>query len=212
MNTVMFHDHGYEYQYLPPVAGDKRLLVLLHGTGGDENSLIELGRLMDPNAGILSPRGKSSEEGVNRFFRRHEEGVFDEEDLKEKAEDLADFIAHVTDHHYFEEVIAVGYSNGANIALAILLLHPEVLNGVLALRGMLPIHPSHLPDLSEKHVLLLSGKDDTIIPRSGVEALVELLEKGNAILHHEWLPTGHNLMRRDIEDAASWLAGRAATG
>lgn len=209
MDTVhphLFKHHGFEYKFIPWNPASKRLLVLLHGTGGDESSLLELGRTVEPNAALLAPRGTSTEEGVNRFFRRFDEGVFDENDIIEKSHLLSKFLAQVIDHHGFEEVIGIGYSNGANMALALLLLHPDLFDGVIAWRATLPLVPATPPNLNGKRALVLSGTSDPMMPHDGVNALTQHLAEYGAKVQHNWLQTGHNLVRADIELASSWLA------
>src|SRR6187401_91570 len=136
------------HEFLP--GNSSRTLLLLHGTGGNERDLISLGRELDPNAALLSPRGKVLENGMPRFFRRLAEGVFDLEDLKYRTNELADFVIAAAQHYGFasDNVVAVGYSNGANIAASILLLRPQVLSAAVLFRAMVPVIPDKLPDLS----------------------------------------------------------------
>src|SRR5216110_3498545 len=137
-------------------------LLLLHGTGGNERDLIPLGRELDPNAALLSPRGKVLENGMPRFFRRLAEGVFDVEDLKHRTNELADFVAAAAEHYGFaaDKVVAVGYSNGANIAASLLLLRPEVLSAAVLFRAMVPLVPDTPPNLSAVRVWIGGGTDD----------------------------------------------------
>src|SRR5712671_8177926 len=127
-----------------------RTLLLLHGTGGNERDLIALGRELDPNAALLSPRGKVLENGMPRFFRRLAEGVFDLEDLKTRTNELADFVTAAARHYKLasDHIVAVGFSNGANIAASLLLLRPEIMHGAILFRAMVPLNPENLPDLS----------------------------------------------------------------
>jgi phospholipase/carboxylesterase len=129
-------------------------LLLLHGTGGDERDLLPLGEMLLPGAAILSPRGQVLEHGMPRFFRRLAEGVFDEVDLRQRAGDLARFVASTAERHHFDarKVIAVGFSNGANIASALLLLHPGVLAGAILFRAMVPLVPDSPPSLESTRV------------------------------------------------------------
>jgi predicted esterase len=121
---------------------EERPLLLLHGTGGDENDLIPLARMIAPTASFLSPRGKVLENGMPRFFRRLAEGVFDEDDVRRRANELADFVTNARSQYGITSPIALGYSNGANIAAAALLLRPSELAGAILLRAMLPLaHP-----------------------------------------------------------------------
>src|SRR5688572_21722205 len=128
---------GFIHEFVPGTS--TRTLLLLHGTGGNESDLIPLGQALDPGAALLSPRGKVLENGMPRFFRRLAEGVFDEQDVIKRAHELADFIVEAGNAYKLTKPIAVGFSNGANIAAAILLLRPEALNGAILLRAMVPL-------------------------------------------------------------------------
>src|SRR5207247_5277696 len=168
------------HEFVPGTSN--RTLLLLHGTGGNERDLIALGRELDPNAALLSPRGKVLENGMPRFFRRLAEGVFDLDDLKIRTNELADFVAAAAQHYGFaaNNVIAVGYSNGANIAASMLLVRPEILHGAVLFRAMIPLVPENLPDLSSLQVWIGAGSGDPIIPTSETHRLVELLRRAGA--------------------------------
>src|SRR5438128_2631452 len=127
----------------------RRVLLLLHGTGGDENDMLPLGRELDPEAALLSPRGKILENGMPRFFRRLAEGVFDEADVIKRANELADFVGAAAARYEFDanQLIAVGYSNGANIAAAVLLLRPGTIISAVLFRAMVPLTPASEPNL-----------------------------------------------------------------
>ena len=182
-----------------------RPLLLLHGTGGDENDLLPLGREVAPGAPLLSPRGKVLENGMPRFFRRLAEGVFDEDDVRRRAHELADFVAGAREAYGFAAPTALGYSNGANIAAAVLLLRPEALAGAVLLRPMMPLRSvAPLPDLSGKPVLLVSGAADPIAPPRTVEPLSAVLTEAGAEVEHRLLPTGHALTKGDLEAAQRW--------
>jgi len=182
-------------------------LLLLHGTGGNERDLIPLGRELDPNAPLLSPRGKVLENGMPRFFRRLAEGVFDLEDLKNRTNELADFVAAAAQHYEFarDNVVAVGYSNGANIAASMLLLRPEILRGAVLFRAMIPLVPENLPDLSSVRIWIGAGSEDSIIPASETQRLVELLRSAGADVTIRFFSAGHSLTKSDIETAGRWL-------
>ena len=184
-----------------------RTLLLLHGTGGNERDLIPLGRELDPNAALLSPRGKVLENGMPRFFRRLAEGVFDLEDLKYRTNELADFVVAAGEHYGFDSdnVVAVGYSNGANIAASILLLRPEILRAAILLRAMVPLVPDKLPELSSVHVWIGAGDQDPIIPPSEAQRLVELLRRAGAEVTIRFFHAGHGLTSDEIETAGCWL-------
>jgi phospholipase/carboxylesterase len=185
----------------------ERTLLLLHGTGGNERDLIPLGRELDPSAALLSPRGKVLENGMPRFFRRLAEGVFDLEDLKIRTNELADFVAAAAQHYGFasDNVVAVGYSNGANIAASMLLLRPEMLRGAVLFRVMVPLIPESLPGLSSVLVWIGAGSEDPIIPTSETQRLVELLRSAGADVTLRFFNAGHALTSSDVETARHWL-------
>jgi phospholipase/carboxylesterase len=196
------------HRFIPaPRGSTARTVLLLHGTGGDENDMISLGRDLDPTAALLSPRGQVLENGMPRFFRRLAEGIFDEEDLIRRAHELADFVGVATARYAFDpkRVIAVGYSNGANIAAAILLLRPEMLAGAVLFRAMVPLAPLVLPNLTHVRVLLSSGKQDPIVPVENAERLAAILREGGANVTLRFESAGHALVLGDIEAAKEWL-------
>jgi len=186
----------------------KLTLVLLHGTGGNEEDLIFLGKKIEPNASILSPRGKVLENGLPRFFRRLSEGVFDLEDLRIRSHELADFIQKCSLHYKFdlENTIAIGFSNGANISVSMLFLRPEVLQGAILFRAMVPFIPDPLLNLSSKKVLLSAGLEDPIVSRNETENLYRVFQKTNAITTLKWQPSSHNLIQEDILVAKPWIS------
>jgi phospholipase/carboxylesterase len=188
------------------VDGDrKRPLLLLHGTGGDEDDLLPLGGAILPGAALISPRGKVSEHGANRFFRRFAEGVFDVEDLKTRTDELADFVLAAREHYGLDTPVAVGLSNGANIAASLLIRRPETVRGAVLLRPMTPYEPEAWPDLAGKPVLILSGAMDPIVPSANARRLAAILAEAGASVTHKLLPTGHGLGRTDIAEASAWL-------
>lgn len=180
-------------------------LLLLHGTGGDERDLLPLGRMAAPGASLLSPRGKVLEGAMPRFFRRLSEGVFDEDDLRRRAHELADFVAEARERYDLAAPVAVGFSNGANIAAAMLLLRPQVLAGAALLRAMSPFREPPQADLAGKRVLILSGALDLIIPEEDAGRLARSLSAGGAVVEHETLPAGHGLSQADIGLLRRWL-------
>lgn len=198
----------FTHRFIPAPAGSTgRTLLLLHGTGGDENDMIPLGRDLDPTAALLSPRGQVLENGMPRFFRRLAEGIFDEEDLIRRAHELADFVGTAAARYAFDtkEMIAVGYSNGANIAAAILLLRPEVLSAAILFRAMVPLALASLPNLAHARVLISSGKRDPIVPVENAQRLAAMLQAGGANVMLRFEPAGHALVFGDIEAAGKWL-------
>jgi len=193
------------HEFVPGTSN--RTLLLLHGTGGNERDLVPLGRELDPRAALLSPRGKVLENGMPRFFRRLAEGVFDLEDLKNRTNELADFVAAAAQHYGFaaDKVVAVGYSNGANIAASLLLLRPEILSAAILFRAMVPLIPESQPNLSRVRVWIGAGTNDPIIPTSETKRLAELLRKAGADVTIRHFPAGHELTVVDVEAARDWL-------
>lgn len=182
-------------------------LLLLHGTGGTEDDLIPLGNELTPDASILSVRGKVLENGMPRFFRRLEEGVFDLEDLKMRTDELADFILKSSSIYDFDlkTLVAVGYSNGANIGASVLLRRPEVLAGAILFRAMVPFIPDVLPDLSRKFIILLEGIRDPIVSKQEAESLLKIFNKAHSNVTIKWQGSGHSLTQEDIDSAKEWL-------
>ena len=193
------------HEFVPGTSN--RTLLLLHGTGGNERDLIPLGRELDPNAALLSPRGKVLENGMPRFFRRLAEGVFDLEDLKYRTNELADFVTAAAQHYGFatDQFVAVGYSNGANIAASLLLLRPEILRAAILFRAMVPLVPDKLAELSSVHVWIGAGNQDPIIPPSEVQRLVDLLRRAGADVTIRFFNAGHGLTNDDVVTARDWL-------
>ena len=193
------------HEFVP--GSSERTLLLLHGTGANERDLIPLGRELDPKASLLSPRGKVLENGMPRFFRRLAEGVFDLEDLKKRTNELADFVAAAGQRYGFaaDNVVAVGYSNGANIAASMLLLRPEILHAAILFRAMVPLVPDRLPDLSSVRVWIGAGDQDPIVPASETKRLAELLRRAGADVTIRFAKAGHGLTNDDLEAARHWL-------
>ncbi len=182
-----------------------RPLLLLHGTGGDETSLLDVAKAVDQRRAVLAPRGLVPENGMNRYFRRFAEGVLDEYDVRFRAEELGIFVNNGCAAYGLQSPIAVGYSNGANIAAAILFLHPKVLNAAVLLRSMAPLNELPQADLSEKSVLLLSGEKDQMITAAGTKTLTDALGRSHAKLTHNWLPVGHGIVQTDITAITEFL-------
>lgn len=198
-------DLAFVHRFVPATAPDRPPLLLLHGTGGDENDLLPLGQAVAPGAALLAPRGKVLENGMPRFFRRLAEGVFDEEDVKARAHELADFVAEAREAYGLEPPVAVGFSNGANIAAAVLLLRPEALAGAALLRAMVPLRTVPQADLTGKRVLILSGSGDPMVPAENASRLASLLRDTGATVEHRTLPVGHGLSQADVRLTAGWL-------
>jgi predicted esterase len=182
-------------------------MLLLHGTGGDENSMMPIGEELAPDASMLSPRGKVLENGMPRFFRRFAEGVFDVDDLKLRAKELADFVRAAADHYKFDpqKVLAIGYSNGANIAAGLLLLHPRALIGAVLFRPMVPLIPAKPPVLDGTHVYVSAGNNDPLISPDETGRLVKILESYGAKVVLKRARSGHSLSIEEIAQARAWV-------
>ncbi|HVE80000.1 MAG TPA: alpha/beta hydrolase [Gemmatimonadaceae bacterium] len=182
-------------------------LLLLHGTGGDEQDLVPLGRGILPGAAILSPRGQVLENGMPRFFRRLAMGVFDVPDLIARTHALADFVGAAAVRYGFDpaRVVAVGFSNGANIAASLLLLRPGVLRGAVLFRAMVPLRPESPPRLEGTSVFLSAGRLDAMVPAANTEELAEMLRAAGAEVTLHWEPVGHTLVASEVEEAGRWL-------
>ncbi len=198
----------FTHRFIPATGESHRVLLLLHGTGGDENDLLPLGRQLDPQAALLSPRGKVLENGMPRFFRRFAEGVFDEEDVLRRASELADFVTAAAAEYRFHpaDVVALGYSNGANIAAAMLLLRPEVLSRAILLRAMVPLSQPPAADLTGKQVLISAGSHDPIIPAENAQQLATLLRDRGATVDLQIQQASHGLVPEDLQLAKEFLA------
>lgn len=198
---------GFAHRFVPGSRSDLPPLLLLHGTGGDEDDLLPLGAALLPGAPLLSPRGRVLENGMPRFFRRLAEGVFDLEDVRFRANELADFVEAAGERYGIagRPPVAVGFSNGANIAAAMLLLRPGTLGGALLLRPMVPLVPDPLPDLSGVPVQIVAGLADPIVSPHQSEALAGLLQEAGAQVTIEWLPGGHGLTRADLDVGSRWF-------
>jgi phospholipase/carboxylesterase len=196
---------SFIHRFKPAAEPGRPPLLLLHGTGGNEDDLLSLGRMLSPGSAQLSPRGKVLEGGMPRFFRRLREGVFDEEDVRRRAHELADFIAEAREAYNLAAPVAVGFSNGANIAAAMLQLRPEALAGAALLRAMVPLADPPAPDLAGKPVLILSGASDPIVPADNAKRLATLLRGAGATVEHRMLPMGHGLSQSDVALTKTWI-------
>jgi predicted esterase len=202
------------HRFLPGARPGAAPLLLLHGTGGNEDDLLSLGRTLAPDAPLLSPRGRVLENGMPRFFRRYAEGVFDLEDLRFRAGELAEFLSWAREEYGLGEVapLGVGFSNGANIAAALLLLHPHSLSAALLLRPMVPLVPDPLPALADVRVLIAAGRSDPIISSQQSQALADLLGKAGAEVTLHWSNAGHGLTREDLETGQRWMEVASTAG
>ncbi len=196
------------HRFIPAEDSSSRgVLLLLHGTGGNENDVVPLGRDLDPSAALLSLRGNVLENGMPRFFRRLAEGVFDEEDVVRRASELADFIPNAAAKYEFDPgtLTAVGYSNGANIAAAVLLLHPGVIKSAILLRAMVPLTPAAAPHLGGTRALICCGTHDPIIPVENAERLTAMLRSAGADVTLRLQNASHQLVFDEIAAAKNWL-------
>jgi phospholipase/carboxylesterase len=204
----MSNDLGFIHRFIPATAPGQPPLLLLHGTGGDENDLLPLAARIAPGAAILSPRGKVLESGMPRFFRRSGEGRWDVDDFKRRTAELADFLERARAAYKIERPVAVGYSNGANIAWSLLLANPGALAGAVLMRAMLPFDPRPLRDLDGLPILMLTGRHDQLIPPQQAGLLAALLGEAGADATYEMLEADHGLTEEDLKLAAEWLARR----
>jgi phospholipase/carboxylesterase len=207
-------DLAFVHRFLPseePASRDT--LVVLHGTGGDENDLVSLGQTIAPGAAILSPRGNVLENGAPRFFKRLAEGVFDPQEVRSRAEELARFIDAATTRYGLdpERIFALGYSNGANAASTVMFIRPRLIKGAILLRPMLVYEPDKPGDLSGSSVFISAGRMDPIVPARSVERLAELFQSAHAKVTLKWQMIGHNLVPSEVSEAAAWLALQRGT-
>jgi predicted esterase len=200
-------DLGFVHVFEAPSAPEAPILLLLHGTGGNEQDLLSVAEVVAPAAGVLSPRGKVLERGMPRFFRRLAEGVFDIEDLKFRTVELAEFVKAAAAEYRFDldRVTALGFSNGANIAASVLLLRPDVLKSAILFRAMVPLEPDPLPSLAGARVLLSNGRRDPLVSPAETERLAALLRQSGAEVTLKWQASGHELTQGDLAAGRDWL-------
>ena len=197
--------------YLPPPPGadDGKIIVALHGTGGSEHDLIPVVRQVSPSAPVISLRGPVLENGMPRFFKRVAEGVFDEADVRRNSHHLSEFLADASVRYgqAANRRLALGYSNGANMAAAIMLLRPDVFSGAILFRPMMALKMARLPDLTCKPIFIATGQFDRVIPSAETRRLVDALKKAGARVTVVDTAAGHELTATDVEAARAWLAG-----
>ncbi len=184
----------------------KPTLLLLHGTGGTEQDLLPLTEMIDSDANVLSVRGNVSENGMPRFFKRLAEGVFDEEDLVYRTNELNTFLDEAAEKYTFDRnnILAIGYSNGANIAASLLFHYQDALKGAILHHPMVPRRGINLPDLTGKHVFIAAGTNDPICSSQESEELLSLLEGAGAKVELHWENKGHQLTGGEVEAARNW--------
>jgi predicted esterase len=201
-------DLGFIHRFVPAGDSSADTLLVLHGTGGDENDLIGIGQAVAPGAAILSPRGNVLENGAPRFFRRLAEGVFDPKEVRSRAEELARFIRAATVTYQLDpaRIHALGYSNGANVASTVILIEPGILRATILLRPMLVYEPVEKKDLKGSAAFISAGRMDPIVPTESVEKLVSLLQSAHADVTLKWQLAGHSLVPSEVREASEWLA------
>ena len=199
---------GFVHVFVPAEKPTSPTLLMLHGTGGDERDLLPLGRELWPGAALLGVSGKVLENGMPRFFRRFAEGVLDVEDLKSRTDELAQFIDAASERYEFskKKLIAVGYSNGANIAASLILLHPHYLAGAILFRAMMPFEPDLIRDFRQLAVFIGAGRLDPIVAAGGGQELAAVFESGGADMTVSWSQSGHELGEDDVRAAKTWLS------
>jgi phospholipase/carboxylesterase len=204
----MNDDLGFTHRFIPGQDSTAETLIVLHGTGGDENSLIGIAQAIAPGASIISPRGNVLENGAPRFFKRLAEGVFDPIEVRSRGQELARFIRAAVINYNLDpaRVFALGYSNGANAASTVMFVDPEILQGAILLRPMSVYEPPEVPDLDGASVLISAGRMDPIVPSESVEKLRDTLEGAGATVTLNWQLVGHNLVPSEMREAAEWLA------
>ena len=196
----------FRHRFEPP-RGSQATVLLLHGTGGDENDLLPIGRGLAPGAALLSPRGSVDENGMARFFRRIREGVFDEDDIRRRAGELAQFATDAATQYGFDpnRLSVMGYSNGANMAAALMLLYPCMFAGAVLMRATYPLDPSEPPAIPGTPVLILAGQHDSILSAPGTEKLARALSDAGARVEVRWHNLGHELGPEDFTAARDFL-------
>jgi phospholipase/carboxylesterase len=205
-------DTGMHHQHIFKQGNDKHAptLLLLHGTGGNEKDLIPIAQMIDPGASTLGVRGNVLENGMPRFFRRVAEGIFDIEDLKLRTEQLHDFLDDMADQYGFDRqrMVAVGYSNGANIAASLMYLYEDALQGAILFHPMVPLRDVRVPNLEKTAVFIGAGKRDPLIPEDETKELSAALQEAGAAVTEYWTEGGHQLTREEIEQAKAWYETR----
>ena len=182
-------------------------LLLLHGTGGSENDLLNIAKYIDEDANILSLRGDVNENGMNRFFKRLSEGVFDEEDLVYRTSKLYKLLDELSLKYEFDRnnITAVGYSNGANIAASLLFHYKDALKRAILFHPMVPLRNIELPSLTETSILITAGTNDPICSVKESEELFDYFHNANADVEISWYNFGHRLTEQEIFKAKEWL-------
>jgi phospholipase/carboxylesterase len=205
----------YQHRFVPATRAGAPPLLLLHATGGDERQLLSVAQSLAPGSALLAPRGDVSEHGARRFFRRLAEGVFDLDDVRRRTHALADFVAAAAKHYGFDSarLVALGYSNGANLAGTLLLLRPEALGAAALLRPMMVLDVAPSGDaLTGRRVLLVNGSHDSTVPADHPARLAAVLQAAGAEVTTRVTPGDHRLVPGDFAAVARWLAPPAGPG
>ncbi len=198
---------AFRHRYEPASNHSERILLLLHGTGGDENSLVGLGSMLAPDAALLSPRGNVLEGKSHRFFRRHADGILDQRDLELRTNELKEFIEGAMELYGFgkADLIAVGFSNGANILASLLFQYPGLIRGAVLLSPMMPFEPEATRDLSGTSVFLGAGRNDPLVPSEHVQRLANAFGEAGADVAVYWQDEGHRITSEEVSSATTWL-------
>ena len=205
MSARKYQELGFIYNYI--AGSSENVLLLLHGTGGNEDDLLTVGQMLDRNGSIVAPRGKVLENGMPRFFRRISPGVFDIEDLKFRANELGEFVDLLCKKYGFDSrsLVGVGYSNGANLVASLVLLKPTLLRRSILFRAMLPLVPDKIPDLNGTSVFISGGKYDEMIPEESTLELSSILLRSGANIKMNWEESTHALTADEVNKAREWL-------
>lgn len=185
---------------------NERTLLFLHGTGGDESDMLFMHKLIDSNANLLSIRGNVIENGMNRFFKRLKEGVFDEEDLVFRTDELYNFVIKASKEYQItlDKLVAIGYSNGANILGSILIHHGNVFKYVALLHPMVPRRNIVIPTLSDVNIFIGAGINDSLCPLSETEELISIFESVDSKIEVAWTNAGHKISSEEINSLIKW--------
>jgi phospholipase/carboxylesterase len=199
--------HSFSHTFVPAESSKKPPpILLLHRTGAAETDLIPWAKHLWPGAALLAPRGRVLEDGRPRFFRRYGQAQFDLADLHVQTAELDAFITSARQHYALDAPIAVGHSNGANIAWSLLFSRPAALTAAILLRPLMPIEPAKISAMPGFPILILSGSEDRIASPKAAMALPERLGQAGAEVSHIFLRAKHDLVPEDQEIAHSWLS------
>lgn len=206
VEILMEGEINMKHEFIKGSKKEGPTLLLLHGTGGNERDLIPLAQMIAPDASMLGVRGNVLENGMPRFFRRLAEGIFDEKDLIERTEELNAFITDTAEKYEFDRnhVVAIGYSNGANIAASLMYHFEKALHGAILFHAMVPRRGIELPNLSDTSIFIGAGKRDPLIIPEETKELAEELQKAKATVTEYWTEGGHELSREEVEQAKIW--------